>query len=83
MGTLLLDIFSPEHGAKQHLIAVLWWTECTKRPMTLILELDIVCWTFYIVRRYKVVFFWKGYIVRKALLRVGNNAKDMLFNQVF
>ena len=56
MGTILLDLFAPEHSAKQHLIALLWWTECTKRPITLILELDMVFWTFYILRRYKVGF---------------------------
>jgi len=53
--TLLMDLFSPEHGAKQHLV-VLWWTESTKRPITLVLEFDMVFWTFYILRRCKVVF---------------------------
>lgn len=63
--------------------AVLWWTECTKRPITLVLEWDMVFGRFFVLERYKVVFFWRWYIVMKALVRVGNNAKDKLFNQVF
>lgn len=71
-----MDLFAPEHGVKQHLVAVLWWTECTERSCS------AIRYGIYILRRQKVgFFFWRRHR-RKVLARVGNNAKGKRFNQV-
>lgn len=61
MGSLPLDIFSPKHGIKQDpTTTVMWWTECTKRPFILIVELSLVFWAFYILSSHKIISFWRA-----------------------